>query len=237
MFKHILRHFNFFISSLLKKPLFWKGFDSHFYAFQQNKLRGTVSEIKERQKIYLPYIKKMNKRVLRKSSFLDCGFGRGEFLELLKKNNIRNTIGVDINTHFIKSAQKKGFTVVQSDILKFLYLSQDRYSGISAFHLIEHLSFPQLFDFLFLCNEKLIKGGILILETPNIENISVSSITFNYDHTHVQRLPKVFLHTLLKFIGFSKIKFLYLHPAKSIVSTEADRLLFGAQDLGVIAYK
>lgn len=237
MLKDILPKLRFLFCLYTKKALFWPRFSNQFYAFQQDKLRGTVSEIKERQKIYLPYIKKMNKKTIKKSPFLDCGFGRGEFLELLKKNGIRNTIGVDINTQFIKDAQEKGFNVIQSDILKFLYVSQEFYTGISAFHLIEHLSFPQLFDFLFLCNEKLIKRGVLILETPNIENIIVSSITFNYDHTHVQKLPKVFLHTLLKFIGFSKIEFLYLHPAKSIVSTEADRLLFGAQDLGVIAYK
>ena len=237
MLKDILRKLRFLFCLYTKKTLFWERFSDQFYAFQQDRLRGSVREIKKRQKIYIKYIKELEKKKLAQFPFLDCGFGRGEFLELLREHHISHTVGVDINKNFIKDAQEKGFNVIQSDIVKFLYVSQELYTGISAFHLIEHLSFPQLFDFLVMCNKKLVKGGILILETPNIENMRVSSTTFYYDHTHIQKLPKVFLHTLLKFIGFSKIEFLYLHPEKSIVSTETDRLLFGAQDLGVIAYK
>lgn len=236
MLKNILRRLRFLFCRYTNKPLFWPRFSDQFYIFQQNKLRGDFEEIKKRQEIYLKYIKSIkNKNV--SFPFLDCGFGRAEFLELLRAKHISNTTGVDINENFVKDARKKGFKVVQSDILKYLYLSQEQYSGISAFHLIEHLTLPQLFDFLVMCNQKLIKGGALILETPNTENIRVSSSTFYYDHTHIQKLPKMFLQTILEFIGFTKIEFLYLHPSKLNLSTDIDHLLYGEQDLGVIAYK
>lgn len=237
MLKNILRKLRFLFYRYTNKSLFWQRFSDQFYIFQQNKLRGNFTEIKKRQEIYLKYIKSIKKNKLDSFPFLDCGFGRAEFLELLREMNISNTIGVDINKNFVKYAQDKGFKVAQSDILEYLYLSQEKYSGISAFHLIEHMTFPQLFDFILMCHKRLIKNGILILETPNVENMIVSSTTYYYDHTHMQKLPMLFLQIMLEFFEFSKIEFLYLHPIKSIVSTETDRLLFGAQDLGVIAYK
>jgi len=88
------------------------------------------------------------------------------------------------------------------------------------------LDFSQLFDLLVLCSKKIVKGGVLILETPNVENIKVGSTSFYLDHTHKLKLPSLLLKTLLKYLGFTKIEFLYLHPDK-----------LEAQDLGVVAYK
>ncbi len=237
MLKNIFRKLRFLFCKYTNIPLFWLRFSDQFYIFQQNKLRGNFTEIKKRQEIYVKYIKDINKNKLDSFPFLDCGFGRAEFLELLREEHISNTIGVDINKNFVKCAQAKRFKVVQSDILEYLYLSQEKYSGISAFHLIEHLTFPQFFDFLLMCHKKLINGGVLILETPNVENIVVSSTTFHYDHTHIQKLPKLLLQIMLEFNKFAKIEYLYLSPAKSKISTDIDHLLFGEQDLGVIAYK
>ena len=214
-----------------KKGIFYPKFVNRWYEYHQSNLRGSIDEIKKRQSIYLPYIKKSKK------PFLEIGFGRGEFLEIVKKAGIKNIEGVDLNYLFYKSAKEKGFNVYHSDALEFLYLSSKTFSGISAFHFIEHLEFPQLFDFLLMCSKKIEKGGTLILETPNIANLQVSSINFHYDFSHVLKIPPVLLKYLLKFFGFSEIKFLYLHPMKGKLKTETDKLIYGAQDLGVIAIK
>lgn len=219
-----------------KSGLFYPRFKDQFYAFQQDKFRGSFTDIKEKLRIYIPYIKKVSAKIFAKHPFLDVGFGRGEFLELLKENAIKKIIGVDTHKEFVKQACNKNFTVFKEDIIKFLYLQDTLYSGISAFHVVEHLSFPQLFDFLFLCRKKLVKGGIFILETPNIENIMVSSQTFYFDHTHIQKIPHLFIQTVLEFLGFSQPQFLFLHPRKRRISNDAEHLLFGPQDLGIIAY-
>lgn len=237
MIRTLLKRIKFFFYTLLDKPIFCSRFTDQFYQFQQDRLRGSAAEIKTRQEIYLKYIKNLDNKISTEYPFLDCGFGRGEFLELLRENNIQNIIGADSNKNFVENMRKKKYDVIHSDIIKYLYLTTMKFKGISAFHLIEHLAFPKLFDFLVLCNKKLVKGGILILETPNVENISVSSTTFYYDHTHIQRLPKVFIQTVLKFIGFAEIEFLYLHPVKPDVTNDVERKIYGPQDLGVIAYK
>jgi len=211
---------------LRKKGLFYPRLADDFYTNHQNKLRGSTEEIKKRQSVYLKYIKDIPRPLKDKYYFLDIGFGRGEFIELLIKDKLKNVEGVDINKNYILKAKQKGLIVYHDDALKHLYLSEKQYYAISAFHFIEHINFSQLFDLILICSKKLVKGGVLILETPNVENIKVGSSTFYLDYTHKLKLPSLLLKTLLEYLGFNKIEFLYLHPNEH-----------GAQNLGVVAYK
>ena len=156
-----------------------------------------------------------------------------KLIKYLKPQEIKKYM--DVSSH-VGDAPERAMKLAK-DINKYLYLTDKTFTGISAFHLIEHMTFKYFFDFLVLARERLTKNGILIMETPNIENVLVSSTTFNYDHTHSLKLPKLIIETLLKFLGFTKIKFIYLHPSKDKYNTEYDRLFFGPQDLGIIAYK
>lgn len=211
---------------LRNKGLFYPRFAGDFYTFHQGKLRGPIDDIKKRQSIYLKYIKAIPKTLKDKYFFLDIGFGRGEFINILKEQKFKNIEGVDINKEYILKAKQKGYTVFEGDALKHLYLSEKKYYGISAFHLIEHLEFNQLFDLLLICSKKLVKGGVLILETPNVENTKVGSSSFHLDYTHKLKLPSLLIKTLLEYLGFTKIEFLYLHSDGTC-----------AQDLGIVAYK
>lgn len=222
--KNIVKRLKYFFFK--KKGLFYPKFADNFYAFHQDRLRGSVAEIKKRQSVYLRYIKNIPKPLKNENYFLDIGFGRGEFIELLRNLRLKNIEGVDTNKEYFQKAKARGYAVYHEDAIRHLYLSKKGYYGISAFHLIEHLDFPNLFDLLLICSKKIVKGGVLILETPNVENIGVGSTSFYLDYTHKLKLPSLLLETLLKYFGFSKIEFLYLQPNKS-----------GAQDLGVIAYK
>lgn len=233
--KNLFKKIKYYL--LKKKGIFYPRFADSFYTYQQEKLRGSVDEIKKRQLIYLKYIRKVSKELRNKNSFIDIGFGRGEFIELLRAEKFKNIEGVDINKKYVLNAKKKGYTVFQDDGLRHLYLSEKKFYGISAFHLIEHINFNQLFDLMLICSKKLVKGGVLILETPNIENIKVSSNTFNLDYTHKLRLPSLLIKTLLEYLDFKKIEFLYLQLEKNQIKDDVERLLYGAQDLGVVAYK
>ncbi len=219
-----------------KNSIFLDKVEDSFYEFHQNRLRGNEKLIKQKQQIYIPFIGKINKSILKQYEFLDCGFGRGEFLEILRDLHIPKILGVDTNKNFITLSKDKNFNVVEDDAIRYLYVHEKKYSGISAFHLIEHLTFNELFDFLLICQKKIAKGGVLILETPNIENVIVSTKTFYYDPTHIQKLPRIFLLTLLEFFGFKDITFLPIHPSKEQNNTEIDNILFGPQDMGVVAY-
>lgn len=214
-------------------PIYWQKKENEFYFFHQNFFRGSYQEIKSRLKIYLKYLN--GPKFYQQAPFIDFGCGRGEFLELLKENDI-NALGVDINSEFISQLEEKGLAAVQNDAIKFLLKNKQKIGGASAFHLIEHFSFPQLFDFLYLIYEKLKNGGVLILETLNPQNLSVGAWRFYYDFSHQKPIPPLLLQKILEFIGFQKIKIISLHPEKE-AKTEAQKRLFGPQDYAIIAWK
>jgi|GEM_PF-2753406 len=222
---------------LTRGSIFSFRFRNSFYTFHQSKIRGNSAEISERLEIYLPYLKKVKTQSRTQFSLLDCGFGNGDFLQLVRSNKIANVIGVDTNPDYVLAMQEIGVNAIQRDMITHLYLSNQEYCGISAFHVIEHLSFDQLFDFILLSYKRLVKGGALLLETPNIENIIVSSTSYYYDPTHVQKVAREVMDKLLDYIGFSEIVFLPLHPLKLKPRNDAEKFLFGSQDMGIIAYK
>ena len=69
-------------------------------------------------------------------------------------------------------------------------------------HLVEHLPFEQLIILLDEAYRVLIPGGLLLLETPNPENLSVGSHTFYLDPTHRNPIPPVALQWMVQARGF-----------------------------------
>jgi len=231
------RYLKLRLLTLTHGSLFSYRFRDSFYTFHQSKLRGDQAEISKRLEIYLPYLKRVKPELREKYALLDCGFGRGDFMQLVRANKISTVVGVDTNADYVLAMQEMGMEAIHEDMIAHLYFSERQYCGISGFHVIEHLTFDQLFDFLLLAHKRLVKGGALILETPNIENIIVSSTSYYYDPTHIQKVAREVIDKLLDYLGFSKIIFLPLHPLKLKPRGDTERFLFGAQDMGIIAYK
>lgn len=219
-----------------KKPTFFDQIESDFYIYQQEKFRGSEELVISRMNEYKKYVKTV-KKLNEQHPFIDIGFGRGEFFNILKNAGISNIIGVDINHQYVYSAQINGYSVSQGDAIEYLNNYQGKFSGASAFHLIEHLTFPHIYDLLYLIYEKLEKNGIIILETPNPENLQVASTIFYTDYTHKYKLSPALLELILEYIGYKNIQILRLTPMVTGVKTEVDRLLFGSQEYAIIAYK
>jgi SAM-dependent methyltransferase len=217
------------------ESIYWDKYEDDFYKFHQASLRGGGSKIKDLLKVYLPYLSEPD--FYKKKSFVDFGSGKGEFLELLKDNDI-NSFGVDINDEFVGLTVKKGLEVVHSDAIGYLRtLEDDSLGGASAIHLVEHFTFPQLFDFLFLIRVKLVNGGLLILETPNPDNTLVAAEHFYNDFSHKTKLPPVLLSKLCEYIGFKNIKIVPLHPERDGKLTELEARLYGPMDYALMANK
>lgn len=221
------------------KSEYLEGVGDELYEFQQMKLRGSYDEVKKRQMKYLSLLKKV-KKLNQEAPFMDAGFGRGEFLEILRDEaKFANVIGADTNTIYVEQAKKREFDVYKDDALSFLKNHTGRLSGFSAFHLFEHLTFDELFDIVYLVNQKLLPGGMILIETPNPQNLQVASYSFHYDHTHVKPLAPVFMITLFEFFHLFDIEIVYSSPLKPAeeLKTEADKLLFGPQDYAIVAFK
>ena len=135
-----------------------------------------------------------------------------EFLEILKENNIK-VKGVEINSFEVNILNNKGFDVINTDGISYLMESSENFCGISAIQVVEHMSFDYLYKFVHIAYERLIEGGILILETldpQNIENLKY----FYTDLTHIRPIPNLSLQFLCEKAGFKNIKLCKSLPNK-----------------------
>ncbi|WP_413700398.1 class I SAM-dependent methyltransferase [Psychromonas sp. KJ10-10] len=211
-----------------------------FYRAFEDKYRGSKELIKNRIKIYLPFILKF-KELYPDSFALDIGCGRGEWLELLKENGI-SAQGVDLDKGMLEACYELGLNVLQDNGVEFLKKQKDNsITIISAFHVVEHISFEDLQVLVKESLRVLKPGGILILETPNPENIKVSTEYFYLDPTHTKPIPSNLLSFLPEFNGYIRTKVLGLQeskePANQNVSSLMQVLEGVSPDYAVIAQK
>jgi SAM-dependent methyltransferase len=131
---------------------------------------------------------------------LDLGCGRGEFLGLLKASGIP-AVGVDSDPDAITICCNAGLEVIKDDVFSFLQ-SNSGYDGIMASQLIEHLDSSRAEWLVEQCFETLPPGGILIVVTPNPENLTAFTRTFWLDPTHIRPYPLELLIGLFEGAGF-----------------------------------
>ncbi|HEU4768088.1 MAG TPA: methyltransferase domain-containing protein [Pyrinomonadaceae bacterium] len=177
------------------------------YAALEDRFRGTRDEIKERFKIYLPYVEPA-----RDAGVVDLGCGRGEWLELLNESGFK-TRGVERNLVQIDACRERGLDVVEDDMIAYLRKLPDESTGaVTGFHVIEHVSINALVSLFDEVMRVLRPGGVAIFETPNPENVLVGSNFFYLDPTHHHPLPSELTQFLFESRGFDRIEVLNLHP-------------------------
>ena len=173
-----------------------------FYKSFEDKFRGDKSEIKKRLLAYEPFLQIL-KQNNEKPAAVDLGCGRGEWLEILKQNGFIAR-GCDVSEEMIKECEKNDLEAKKQGAIEFLSeLENSSLALVSAFQLVEHLEFSELCELIKQARRVLKDGGILILETPNPENLRVATLTFYLDVTHVKPIPPMLLEYLCKFEGFS----------------------------------
>ena len=173
-----------------------------FYKSFEDKFRGQRSEIKKRLLAYEPFLQIL-KQNNEKPAAVDLGCGRGEWLEILKQNGFAAR-GCDVSDEMIKECEKNALEAKNQGAIEFLSKLEDSSLAlVSAFQLAEHLEFSELCELIKQARRVLKDGGILILETPNPENLRVATLTFYLDVTHVKPIPPMLLEYLCEFEGFS----------------------------------
>lgn len=185
------------------------NFPDEYYIDLEDLFRGSEKDIKQRLEPYIPIIEG-NALLPRDKPAIDLGCGRGEWLDLLASRSFE-TVGVDLNPDFLSECKKRGHAMHDRDALDYLVSCEDESSSIvSAFHLIEHLPNRVLVDLIRQALRVLAPGGMLILESPNPENIAVSADTFYLDPTHTAPRHPLTMHFLVKRCGFSSVEILRL---------------------------
>jgi len=218
--------------------------DAMYVSFE-DQFRGTRQDIKERVGVYLPYIQKV-KSTTEDFFLIDAGCGRGEWLEVLKKEGIKGQ-GIDRNRIMIKQCEEYGLDVIEGDVIESLRdFPSASLGAVTAFHLIEHLPLDVLVKFIDETVRVLKPGGVAIFETPNPENIFVGAFTFYLDPTHRRPLPGPMMKFLAEARGLCGVEIEYLHPCgeevklkedKSELAERFERYFYGPQDYAIIGYK
>jgi O-antigen chain-terminating methyltransferase len=213
---------------------FAQGFEERF--------RGSREDIKRRLGVHLDRVRGQPV-VTPRQPLLDIGCGRGEWLELLAEAAVP-AYGIDANPEIVEACRRRGLTVARADAIEHLsHLPEGALGAISAFHLIEHLPLEDMLRLIDEARRTLVPEGILLLETPNPENLKVGALTFHQDPTHLRPLPPVLVEYLVSSRGFHAVEVMRLHPypESSLIKEDSEaarrlnELVYGPQDVAVLA--
>jgi O-antigen chain-terminating methyltransferase len=185
-----------------------------FYLAFENAFRGTRAEINQRLRVYLPFLAAVDSEKQRDFPVLDLGCGRGEWLELLTAAGFPKPRGVDLNASMVEQCTLRGLDAIRADALEHLRSADDdSYAAITSYHLIEHLPFRALLEFVRQILRVLRPGGVTILETPNPRNILVGASDFFRDMTHNHPIHPDTIRFTLETSGFAEVRCYFLRDA------------------------
>ncbi|MGA0562018.1 glycosyltransferase [Ancylobacter sp. VNQ12] len=218
-----------------------KPFDELYREFEDAH-RGSLDLIRGRQSVYLPLIEQIAKNTPAGRRALDIGCGRGEWLGLIAEHGW-NAIGVDSNASMTAIAEANGIEVISADALDYLRTCEaDSFGLITAFHVVEHIEHGMLTDLLNEVERVLMPGGVVILETPNPENLTVASWSFHMDPTHQAPLPPALLQFFVRATGLEQPAIVRLNSQTQMqdgvpVASAIVGLFTNAPDYSIIASK
>ena len=213
--------------------------DTFYFAFEKAH-RGSREVIRSRLDAYIPFLFPFVETGP-KPIALDLGCGRGEWLELMGELAFE-AHGVDLDSSMLRACESLGLSASYGDALQSLVdLEDDTLSVLSAFHLVEHLPFEVLNALVKEALRVLRPGGLLILETPNPENLTVGANNFYIDPTHERPIPPPLLAFLPAHHGFHRQHVLRLQEPRDLsegkVPGLADVLGKASPDYAVVAQK
>ena len=241
--RDVTNTFESFKQRLGHSELDLQGLDK-WYQDLQELHRGSPENLLEVQKSYVAHFREREWLSLGGPVF-DLGCGRGEWLSLMKAEGwaVR---GVDSSEQSVLEATEQGLDVELGDLVEALEACpENALAGVTAFQVIEHLPFARITSLMFAAYRALLPGGILLLETPNPENLQVATYSFWMDPTHQHPIPPPLIMDLSFHVGFRDGSILRKNPwpqwrereAETSLESEVSYRLFGPQDYALLVYK
>ncbi|RZT08684.1 O-antigen chain-terminating methyltransferase [Duganella sp. CF402] len=179
-----------------------------FYRAFEDRYRGSRETITGRLRAYQPFVAPLLDDG--PAAALDLGCGRGEWLELLGEYGLAAR-GIDLDDGMLAACRERGLQVETQDALAALRAAPDNSLAlVSAFHLVEHIPFDMVRELIAEALRALRPGGLLILETPNPENLVVGASSFYMDPSHLRPIPPLLLAFAAEHAGFARHKIVRL---------------------------
>lgn len=222
-------------------------FDGIYASFEEV-MRGSSETIRERVAEHLPDL--LPAKGI--GPLLDIGCGRGELLDVMTEAGIAS-YGIETNPVYVEMCTARGLDVRAIDLRDHLASLPDLSLGaITAIQVVEHISTDDLIRLLSEAVRVLGHGGLLLLETPNPDNLTVGASTFYLDPTHHNPIPPPLLEFLVGSCGFTDVEVRYRRTKELIdlpkpqpaspwsadlepVLDAVNARFFGAQDYAVLA--
>jgi 2-polyprenyl-3-methyl-5-hydroxy-6-metoxy-1,4-benzoquinol methylase len=141
---------------------------------------------------------------------LDIGIGRGEMLSSFVRWGYEHYSGIDISPSTVEFCKKIGLRAeLVSNTQEWLHERKGKFDVITLLDVLEHIPKDEQLSFLRSLKDSLKEGGILIVQTPNIQAPGATLHIFN-DISHIfcfgeHSLSQVLIATGLKnfsFLGF-----------------------------------
>jgi len=213
--------------------------DSFYFRFEE-KFRGARELILQRLSAYAPFLDAMAE-THGSANCIDLGCGRGEWLEILGEYGFIAS-GVDTDRSMIEVCESHNLQAVHTDAKSALSdIESNSQAIVSGFHIAEHLDFESLRELFLEAHRVLMPGGIVIFETPNPENLQVSSLTFYLDPTHKKPIPPQLLDFLISESGFERTVISRLNHDPDLIGSDEtsiqDVLTGASPDYAVIGQK
>jgi len=184
--------------------------NDEFYRAFEDRHRGDRWLIKSRLRVYLPFITPLLE-IYQPCNAVDLGCGRGEWLELLNEEGFVGH-GVDLDDGMLEACRELGLEATRQDAVQYLkQLPDESLAIVTGFHVAEHIPFLRLRELAAEACRVLQPAGLLILETPNPENLVVGATNFYLDPTHIRPLPPDLLLFLTEYSGFERNKIMRLN--------------------------
>lgn len=211
-----------------------------FYRALEDRFRGSRDLVKSRFEVYVPFLEALS-TLHPQPSALDLGCGRGEWLEFIKAKGYQGQ-GVDLDDDMLKDCRALNLDVVTADAIEFLQRQPEQSRLlVSGFHIAEHISFSRLQLLVAEALRVLQPGGLLILETPNSENITVATSSFYMDPTHEKPIPAPLLSFVAEYQGFERVKIVRLQEPHDIAQNPEIKLVdvfsYVSPDYAIVAQK
>jgi O-antigen chain-terminating methyltransferase len=186
---------------------------------------------------------------------LDIGFGRGEFLELLRDAGV-DAWGIEVSPALVDAARNHGLRAEVGHALEYLRSIDDgALGGLVMIQVIEHLSPQHAVDIVKIIADKVRPGGRVLLETVNPTSLYTYAHAFWVDPDHVRPVHPKFLEFLFRQAGFASVQVVDRSPVATDESLELlpgddetskrlnanferiNSLLFGPQDYALVAIR
>jgi 2-polyprenyl-3-methyl-5-hydroxy-6-metoxy-1,4-benzoquinol methylase len=200
------------------------------------RFRGSEEYVRDSFKFYVPLFSK-------RKDVLDIGCGRGEFLELMRETGVPAS-GIDLSRECVQLCIQKGLRAEVADLFRYLGdLPDFALDGIFCAQVVEHLPPDRIPEFIRLAAQKLVRDGLLVIETPNPECLAIFATHFYLDPTHTRPVPHPLLAFYMEEHGLGGIELHRRSPAVDSMPELAEipkgvrDALFGGLDYAIAGRK